>query len=217
MFAGISPKYDAMNSIMSLGLHRRWRSFAVRLLRLEKGDRALDLCCGTGDFSFPLRKAVGPEGAVVGLDFAAPMLERAQEKGAPMTLTLGDACVLPFGNESFDAIAIGWGLRNVADLEMCLRECCRVLKPGGRLVSVDMAVPENLLARFAARIVGGWVLPVLGAMVGERDAYTYLPKSTESFDSPEALAAKMTAAGFASPFIRRLFLGNIAIVRCIKP
>ncbi|RMG27086.1 MAG: bifunctional demethylmenaquinone methyltransferase/2-methoxy-6-polyprenyl-1,4-benzoquinol methylase UbiE [Armatimonadetes bacterium] len=217
MFESISPTYDAMNSVMSLGLHRRWRAYAVRLLALEPGDSALDLCCGTGDFAYPLRKAVGSQGAIVGLDFSAQMLARAKQKDAPMTPTLGDACALPFQEERFDAITVGWGLRNVADLDACLRECHRVLKPGGRLVSVDMAVPTNPVARLGARVVGGWILPTLGALVGRREAYTYLPKSTESFDSPESLARRMTQVGFTEPLIRRLFFGNIAVVRCVKP
>lgn len=213
LFAAITPTYDLMNSVMSLRLHHRWRRAAVRLLHLEPGARVLDLCCGTGDFAFPLRRAVGAGGVVVGLDFAEPMLKRARAKGAPMTPALGDACAVPFADASFDAVAVGWGLRNVPDLDACLVEAHRVLKPGGRLVSVDMALPTAAVPRAFALLVHRALIPALGFLVGNREAYTYLPRSTERFDSPEALAERMERHGFRNPVVRRLFMGNIAIVR----
>lgn len=185
----------------------------MRLLDLRRGDRVLDLCCGTGDFAFPLKQAVGPPGTIVGLDFAQPMLQRARRKRAPMTPTLGDACAIPFSSESFEAVTVGWGLRNVADLDACLCEIHRVLKPGGRLVSLDMAVPRAAIPRALATVVHRALIPLLGLLVGKREAYTYLPRSMERFDSPEALAERMERHGFRNPIVRRLFLGNIAIVR----
>lgn len=210
MFATITPTYDLMNSVMSLRLHHRWRRAAVAMLEIRPGDRVLDLCCGTGDFAFPLQKAGS---SIVGLDFAKPMLERARQKGAPLTPTLGDACAIPFASESFDAVTVGWGLRNVSDLDVCLTEIYRVLKPGGRLVSLDMALPEVALHRALAAFAHRFFLPALGALVGKREAYTYLPRSTERFDSPERLAERMIKHGFQNPALRRLFFGNIAIVR----
>lgn len=214
MFAAITPTYDLMNSMMSLRLHRRWRRAAAALLELKPGMCVLDLCCGTGDFAYPLREAVGATGTVVGLDFAEPMLRRAIAKGAPMNPTLGDACAIPFADGSFDAVTVGWGLRNVPDLDACLAETYRVLKPGGRIVSVEMALPKRGLPRALALFGHRVVIPFLGSLIGRREAYTYLPRSTEQFDSPEALAQRMMRQGFRSPYIHRMFMGNIAIVRC---
>jgi len=213
IFASITPTYDLMNSVMSLKLHHRWRGAAVALLDLRPGARVLDLCCGTGDFAFPLRDAVGANGAVVGLDFAEAMLRRAREKGARMTPALGDACAIPFADGSFDAVTVGWGLRNVPDLDTCLSEAYRVLKPGGQLISVDMALPTATIPRAFALLVHRALIPTLGTLVGKRQEYTYLSRSTEQFDSPEVLAARMERYGFRKPVVRRLFLGNIAIVR----
>lgn len=213
LFAAITPTYDLMNSVMSLRLHHRWRRVAVALLELRPGARVLDLCSGTGDFAYPLHQAVGPSGAVVGLDFAEPMLRRAMAKGAPLTPTLGDACAIPFGEASFDAVTVGWGLRNVPDLDSCLAEVYRVLRPGGRIVSVDMALPEAALPRALALFGHRAVIPFLGAVVGKLEAYTYLPRSTERFDTPEGIAERMVRQGFRNPYVRRMFMGNIAIVR----
>lgn len=213
IFAAITPMYDIMNSVMSLRLHHRWRRAAVKLLGLQPGARVLDLCCGTGDFAYPLREAVAATGTVVGLDFAEPMLRRAIAKSAPLTPTLGDACAIPFAEASFDAVTVGWGLRNVPDLDACLAEAYRVLKPGGRIVSVDMALPKRAMPRALSLFGHRVVIPFLGSLIGKREAYTYLPRSTEQFDSPEALAQRMMRQGFRNPHIRRLFMGNLAIVR----
>ncbi len=230
MFGSIARGYDRMNGLMSLGLHHRWRGFAVSRLALQPGGRALDVCCGTGDFMLPLRRAVGPTGRVVGVDFCLPMLEGAKEKlstsverGAwsgesQSTLALGDACRLPIGSGLFDAVSVGWGLRNVPDLDAALAEASRVLRPGGRFVSLDMARPRNPLVRGAAEFALRRVLPFLGKLLRlDGEAYAYLPESTLRFASRETLAAAMRRAGFDDVAYRDLMLGNLCVHWGRKP
>ena len=232
MFGSIARGYDRMNGLMSLGLHHRWRGFAVSRLELKPGDRALDVCCGTGDFMLPLRAAVGVEGRVVGVDFCLPMLEGARGKlsspPSPLSktshlergsdLALGDACRLPVASGVFDAVSVGWGLRNVPDLAAALGEAARVLKSGGRFVSLDMARPHNPIVRKAAEFGLRRVLPLLGKCLGlEGDAYAYLPESTLRFASRETLAAAMRRAGFVDVAIRDLMLGNLCVHWGRKP
>ena len=257
MFGSIARGYDRMNGLMSLGLHHRWRGFAVSRLNLKPGDRALDVCCGTGDFMPPLRAAVGPEGRVVGVDFCLPMLEGAKGKltrrdssplgkdrvgvttpfswerqrtedtktpplplprGRGSDFALGDACRLPIGSALFDAVSVGWGLRNVPDLDAALAEAARVLKPGGRFVSLDMARPRNAVVRRAAEFALRRVLPLLGKLFRlESEAYAYLPESTLRFASRETLAAAMRRAGFVDVATRDLMLGNLCVHWGRKP
>jgi demethylmenaquinone methyltransferase/2-methoxy-6-polyprenyl-1,4-benzoquinol methylase len=211
MFAEISPTYDLLNSAMSLRLHHRWRREAVRMLRLSQGDSALDVCCGTGGFAAPLRTAVGSSGRVFGVDFCLPMLQKGVEKRVPMALLTGDAGHLPIRSSAFDAVTVGWGLRNVSDLQSALAEIYRVLAPGGRFVSVDMAVPSSKTARWISGVVFRKGVPMLGALFGKRDAYTYLPESTLQFATREEQAELMKAIGFKNVIWKDLFLGNICI------
>ncbi|RYG19191.1 methyltransferase domain-containing protein, partial [bacterium] len=189
--------------------------------------------CGTGDFMLPLRKAVGPEGKVFGVDFCLPMLEGAREKlkatlpsPEPLpptpsprqatwrggTLALGDACRLPVASEAFDGVSVGWGLRNVPDLDAALGEAHRVLKKGGRFVSLDMARPRNAIVRKTAEFALRRALPVLGKLLRLGDeAYAYLPESTLRFASRETLAAAMERAGFVDVAYRDLMFGNLCV------
>lgn len=210
MFADIAPSYDLLNSLMSLRLHRRWRAFAVASLNLKPGESALDLCCGTGDFLIPLRKAVSANGLLVGSDFCLPMLDRARAKD-PAPLSLGDACQLPFASDSFDAVTVGWGIRNVPDIDRAHQEIFRVLKPGGRFVSLDMARPKGRVIRGFSEWTFNKVIPKLGAIFGKTQAYTYLPQSTQRFMSREQLRDSMAQAGFAHVTWRDLFFGNICM------
>jgi demethylmenaquinone methyltransferase/2-methoxy-6-polyprenyl-1,4-benzoquinol methylase len=217
MFAEIAPTYDLLNSFMSLRLHHRWRAFAVRQLRLTPGNSVLDVCCGTGDFMLPLRKAVGEEGRVCGIDFCLPMLKLAQTKRVPGEVGLGDACLLPVRSESLNGVSVGWGIRNVPDIDQAHRELFRVLKPGGRFVSLDMAVPRISIVRWASRLVCGTLLPRLGALFGKTDAYTYLPKSTERFMNRDDLKRSMERAGFTDVAYKDLFFGNVCVHWGTKP
>lgn len=218
MFSDIAPTYDLLNRLMSLNLHHRWRTFAVGRLGLTAGGKALDVCCGTGDFMVPLRRVVGSAGTVLGVDFCLPMLKAAQRKLAGASaLTLGDACALPVASERFDAVSVGWGIRNVPDIDAAHRELARVLKPGGRFVSLDMAQPRNRLVRAVSTIVCQTVLPRLGSLFGKIEAYTYLPKSTQRFWSREQLKASMEAAGLIEVRHHDLMFGNICIHWGVKP
>jgi len=215
MFSEIAGNYDRLNSLLSLNLHRRWRAAAVASLKLGPGDRALDVCCGTGDFAAELMKRVGKDGLVVGIDFALPMLEIARRKtDAPYSL--GDACALAIRSEQFDAATVGWGIRNVPDIDLAHREIVRTLKKGGRFVSLDMALPENGLIRFVSRLVFRICSPLLGTLFGSRSAYQYLPESTERFWSREELAASMRKAGLTRVRFRNFMFGNICMHWGIK-
>jgi demethylmenaquinone methyltransferase/2-methoxy-6-polyprenyl-1,4-benzoquinol methylase len=207
VFAEIAPVYDQANGLMSLGLHRRWREAAVRTLSPRQGSRVLDLCCGTGEFFVPLRRAVGGAGTVVGADVCRPMLERAAGRDPAALAVVADACRLPFPDETFDGATVGWGLRNVPDLSLCLAEAWRVLRPGARLVSLDTARPSGpawAAFRLATRLVG--------ASVGKPSAYEYLATSTAGFASPEALAGHFREAGFRATGHRSMFFGAIGMV-----
>lgn len=217
MFADIAARYDFMNGLMSLSMHKRWRAQAVSELNLKAGDSALDVCCGTGDFLIPLARAIGPKGLAAGLDYCEPMVRIAGKKTGSRMLALGDACALPITSSSVDAVTVGWGLRNLADLEGGLREMVRVLKPGGRLVSLDMARPRNPVVRRMSNLVCRTVFPMLGAIFGKREAYSYLPKSTQSFASPGELKALFEGAGLTDVRAKDLFFGNICLHWGRKP
>ncbi len=180
------------------------------MLHLAEGDAALDVCCGTGDFLVPLRSAVGPKGRVFGVDFAAPMLDLAITK-THEPVALGDACRLPVATSAVDAVTVGWGIRNVPDIPQALAEIARVLKPGGRFVCVDMAQPRNPLIRRVSRGVFHRMSPLLGRLFGQRQAYTYLPRSTDQFLSRIELAAAIERAGFDHVRYEDRMLGNICI------
>lgn len=211
MFAEISPTYDLMNSAMSMRLHHRWRRHAAAKLGLKPGDRALDICCGTGDFAWPLRRAATERGKVVGFDYCLPMLGVAVKKRAPMQVGVADACRLPVRDKSFDGVSVGWGLRNVASIEAVVREVHRVLREGGRFVSIDMAVPKSQVIRFVSRILFHRGVPALGALFGAKKAYAYLPKSTDSFESREIQSQLLREAGFKNVGHEDLFFGNICV------
>ena len=211
MFADISPTYDLLNSAMSLRLHHRWRTDAVNGLRLCYGDMSADLCCGTGDFGRALRNAVSPSGRIVGVDFCMPMLQIALRKPYAMGLSLGDAGAVPLRSSSFDGVAVGWGLRNVTDMGAALAEIVRILKPGGRFVCIDMARPKSALLRVLGRCVFNIVVPAMGSLFGKREAYTYLPKSTDRFTTREGLAEAMREAGLRNVRYEDRFFGNICI------
>ncbi len=211
MFAQIAPTYDAANSIMSAWGHKRWRSQAVAQIDLKLGESVLDVCCGTGDFLIAARERIGPDTSALGVDFCAPMLDIAAKKVDPNSrLTLGDALDLPVASDQFDAVTIGWGLRNVPDVGRAISEIARVLRPGGRFVCLDMSRPKGFMGRIGN--TGYHVLvPLLGRLLGQRDAYAYLPKSTERFPDANELSQMFSEAGFTNVQYRPIFLGLIAM------
>jgi len=221
MFDRIAGVYDLMNTAMTAGMHHRWRARTADWAGLSPGETALDACCGTGDLALELGRRVGPEGTVVGCDFSEPMLEAARRKAAQrgasqVRFEWADALELPYEDGSFDAATVGFGVRNLADLGRGLDELNRVLKPGGRLVILEITQPRRPpLAAFYSL----WfdrLVPLLGTVAGDRDAYAYLPQSVKRFPAPERLAAMMDAAGLER--IRYVVLagGIIAIHRGVS-
>ena len=203
MFDRIAPVYDAMNRLMTAGLDQRWRRLTVDAV-VRPGDRVLDACCGTGDLAIAGAQAGG---VVTGVDFSAPMLERARRKAPELEWVEGDALALPLEDGSFDAATVGFGVRNLADLDGGLRELRRVLRPGGRLAILEITRPQGVLAPFYRFWFDG-VIPVAGKVLPGGSAYTYLPASVRRFPEPQGLAKLMDAAGFGD--IRwRLFAGGI--------
>ena len=203
MFDRISPVYDAMNRTMTLGLDQRWRRATVAAV-VEPGDRVLDACCGTGDLAVAASRA----GArVTGLDFSERMLERARGKSSEVEWVRGDAQQLPFEDASFDAATVGFGVRNLEDLERGLAELRRILRPGGRLAILEITRPRGLLAPFYRLWFDGLV-PLLGKVLPGGSAYTYLPASVRRFPGPDELAGLLRGAGFDD--VRwRTFAGGI--------
>jgi len=215
MFDRIAGVYDLMNSAMTAGLHHQWRQRAVDRAQVGPGSDALDICCGTGDLALELRRRIGADGRVVGSDFSEPMLELARrksgERGLPVEFGWADALDLPYGDASFDALTIGFGARNLADLDKGLRETARVLRPSGRVVILEITRPQR---EPMASFYGLWfdrLVPLLGTFAGDPDAYSYLPESVRSFPEPRELAAKMDAAGFTEIHWLLLAGGIIAI------
>ena len=203
MFDRISPVYDLMNTVMTAGLDRRWRRATVAAV-VSPGDRVLDACCGTGDLAVAAERA----GArVVGLDFSAAMLARARRKSASVEWVEGDLLALPFADAAFDAATVGFGVRNVADLDAGLAELARVVRPGGRLGCLEITRPRGALRPFFS-VWFDRIVPLLGKVLPGGAAYTYLPASVRRFPGPQDLAAALERAGFAA-VSWRLFGGGI--------
>ncbi len=207
MFDRIAPVYDAMNRVMTVGLDRRWRAATVEQVVLP-GDRVLDACCGTGDLAVAALRAGA--GRVVGLDFSEAMLERARVKEPAVEWVQGDLLALPVDGESFDSATVGFGLRNVEDIEAALRELRRVLRPGGRLGILEITTPRGPLAPFY-RIWFDRVVPLLGRLLPGGSAYTYLPASVRRFPTPESLSDLLATSGFGKVRFRR-FAGGIVVL-----
>jgi demethylmenaquinone methyltransferase / 2-methoxy-6-polyprenyl-1,4-benzoquinol methylase len=216
MFDRIAGVYDLMNTAMTAGLHHGWRTRAADRAALREGDSALDLCCGTGDLALELRARVGSSGRVVGADFSERMLELANEKalerGMPdVTFEWADALELPYSDASFDAVTVGFGVRNLADLDVGVGEMARVLRPGGRLVILEITQPQKPPLSTFFSLWFDRIVPLLGRFAGDPEAYSYLPESVRSFPPPEGLAAIMDRAGFERIRYTILAGGIIAI------
>jgi len=203
MFDRIAPVYDAMNRTMTAGLDRRWRRATAEAV-VRPGDKVLDACCGTGDLAVA---AARTGGRVTGIDFSDRMLERARRKAPELDWVSGDVLALPFADGSFDAVTVGFGVRNVEDLQRALAELRRVLRAGGRLGILEITRPRGALAPFYRLWFDG-VVPLVGKLLPGGSAYTYLPASVRRFPAPDELAGMIVAAGFGD--VRyRLFAGGI--------
>jgi demethylmenaquinone methyltransferase/2-methoxy-6-polyprenyl-1,4-benzoquinol methylase len=195
MFDRIASVYDLMNSVMTAGLHHRWRSRAADLAAVGPGDRALDVATGTGDLAIALQRRVGEQGQVIGSDFSEQMLELARRKSSAVKFEWGNALELPYEDDSFDAVTVGFGARNFSDLPAGLSEMARVTRPGGRVVVLEITTPQRPPLSWFFRIWFDRVMPLLGRLAGDPDAYSYLPSSVRRFPGPAQLGSELAATG----------------------
>ena len=207
MFDRIAPVYDVMNRVMTAGLDLRWRRVAAEAV-VRPGDRVLDACCGTGDLAVAAARAGA--GEVTGLDFSPRMLERARRKLQSVTWLEGDLLALPFADSSFEAATVGFGVRNVADLERGLGELARVLVPGGRVAILEITTPRGPLAPFY-RLWFDRLVPLIGKVLKGGAAYSYLPASVRRFPGPDELAELLRRAGLEGVTYRTFAGGIVAL------
>ena len=217
LFAGIAPRYDFINDLQSFGLHRLWKRRLVQLARVRPGDRALDLCCGTGDVAFALARA-GAE--VTGLDFSEPMLAVAARRSATIPHSAfplphfqqGDALHTPFADASFDIVTISYGLRNLADFDAGLREMWRVARPGARLLVLDFGKPDNALWRALYFAYLRWGVPLFGRVFCRNaPAYAYIHESLQHYPAQRGVDAKLRELGCARPQLVNLLGGVMSL------
>jgi demethylmenaquinone methyltransferase / 2-methoxy-6-polyprenyl-1,4-benzoquinol methylase len=214
MFDSIAPVYDRMNTIMTAGMDGGWRRAAVRAANLGPGGSALDVACGTGKLTCALAAAVGPVGRVVGVDLAPAMIVEARRACGDLVqieFTEGNALALPVESGTFDAATIAFGLRNLASYENGFREMSRVVRPGGRVVCLELTTPRPKVFGRVYSALFGRMAPFVGTAFGKKDAYAYLPNSLQGFPAPEELAETMRSAGLVNVTVRRLGLGAVAL------
>jgi demethylmenaquinone methyltransferase / 2-methoxy-6-polyprenyl-1,4-benzoquinol methylase len=198
MFDRIARVYDRMNSVMTAGMHHRWRERAVDLAQIAPGARVLDVACGTGDLALELARRVGPGGEVVACDFSEQMLELARAKAVDkptVRVEWANALELPYRDDEFAAATVGFGARNFSDLQRGLSEMVRVVRSGGRVVVLEITTPTRPPLSTFYRVWFDRIVPALGRFVGDADAYTYLPSSVRRFPGPQELAATMERCG----------------------
>ena len=224
MFDAIAHRYDLLNHLLSAGLDRRWRRRAVAAAAAPAGGRVIDLCTGTADLAIAACRRDAPPGAVLGVDFAGAMLAIGRDKvraaglGGRVRLVRGDACRLPCASGTMDAATVGFGIRNVVDPALAVREIARVLKPGGRLAILEFGEPRLPVVRGAYLWYFRRVLPRIGRWLSRHaDAYAYLPASVHAFLGPDALAAVLRGGGFADVRVDRLALGVVYLYVARKP
>jgi len=202
MFDRIAGLYDRMNTVMTAGLHHQWRRRAADLAVLSPGDRALDVATGTGDLALELAQRVSPGGEVVATDFSERMLELARAKASARSVQVAEIVIrpanaldLPFDDDEFDAATVGFGARNFSDLELGLREMARVVRPGGRVVVLEITTPQKPPLSQFFELWFDRVVPALGRLAGDAQAYSYLPNSVRRFPGPRELAETMSRCG----------------------
>jgi len=209
MFASISRRYDRANTILSAGIHHRWRRRAVRRSGVQPGDAVLDCATGTGDLAIAFRRAVGETGRVVGTDFSPEMLELARTKAPDIAFGPADVTSLPYADAMFDIASIAFGIRNVAEPRRAIAEMARVVRPGGRVVVLEFGQPRSRLFGALYDLYRKRILPILGgAVTGQRAAYEYLESSAARFPSgPDFVALMRHSASFADILCEPLTLG----------
>jgi demethylmenaquinone methyltransferase/2-methoxy-6-polyprenyl-1,4-benzoquinol methylase len=217
MFDRVAARYDLLNSLMSAGLHHRWRERAADHARLGAGESALDVCCGTGDLTLELAGRIGSGGHVIGCDFSEPMLDLAREKAdareaAGVRFEWADALSLPYDAGRFDAVTVGFGIRNFADRDRGLREMARVLRPGGRLVILEFTRPRRFPFSTFYSLWFDRIAPIIGRISDDPEAYAYLAESVRSFPSPLGLAEKMDRAAGLEGIRYTILAGGIVTI-----
>ncbi|MDH7602510.1 MAG: bifunctional demethylmenaquinone methyltransferase/2-methoxy-6-polyprenyl-1,4-benzoquinol methylase UbiE [Armatimonadota bacterium] len=223
LFSSIASRYDLINSVLSLGRHKDWRRFAVSLIGPSQGDRALDVCCGTGDFAIELARAVGWQGAVKAIDCSEPMLEIARRKAEQAGLSQiefikGDARCLPFADNTFDCAVVGFGLRNIPNFDEAIAEMKRVVRPGGKVLSLEIFGLRGHWCSALWKLYFGTIGPILARILGgNTEAYRYLPQSVEYFATAEQMAREFAAQGLVDVQYRKLALGAVCIHVGTKP
>ncbi|MCK4777871.1 MAG: bifunctional demethylmenaquinone methyltransferase/2-methoxy-6-polyprenyl-1,4-benzoquinol methylase UbiE [Actinomycetia bacterium] len=224
MFNDIANNYDRLNNILSLGLHKRWKRLATNKLNINKGDRVLDVCSGTADMAIMLAKEVGNEGGAIALDFSNEMLQIGMEKALRenvrnvIQFIRGDAEELPFDDDSFDGITIGFGIRNVPHRERAFSEMSRVLKKGKRLACLEFSHPTFTPAKLAYDFYSFRLIPKIGRVISNNyEAYSYLPASIRSFPNQEELKITIEKCGFKDVFYKNLSCGIVALHVGEKP
>jgi demethylmenaquinone methyltransferase / 2-methoxy-6-polyprenyl-1,4-benzoquinol methylase len=217
MFSGIAHRYDLLNLVLSLGQERRWRRRAAQLTRARPGDRVLDACTGTGRLAAVLKRRVGAQGQVVGLDLTEAMLARARRRYAGVEFVMGDACHLPFDDDSFEAATMGFGLRNIDHHELALAELRRVLKPGGRAVILEFSQVSRTLRPWYSAYNRTMIPLVARALLGKASAYQYLTDSISAFPPPLVVTRWLREAGFDRAHYQRMAFGIVAIHIGVKP
>ncbi len=222
-FSKISKRYDLMNTILSLGMHKIWKRRAVKLGRLKKGDMILDLCGGTGDISMISGKYIGPEGMIILYDINRDMINRGIIKLSKVNrnknihFVIGDAEFVSFFDNSFDLVFVGFGIRNLENPEKGLREIHRVLKDGGRFIFIEFSMPESGAFARLYNLYSFYIMPYLGKIIaGSKEAYTYLPQSIREFYQPHEIVELLDAVGFSDISFTKILCGVSIIYEAIK-
>jgi demethylmenaquinone methyltransferase / 2-methoxy-6-polyprenyl-1,4-benzoquinol methylase len=211
MFTSLAGRYDLLNSVLSQGQDRRWRRRAAQLTRARPGDRVLDVCTGTGRLAALLHRRVGPSGEVIGVDLTEAMLEVARKRYPDVGFLVGDACQLPFPDRSFTAVTMAFGLRNIQDRQLAVRELARILRPGGRAVILEFSQVHSLLRPGYAWYSRTLIPPIARLILGRDSAYRYLTESIAAFAPPEEVSMWLQVAGFSSISVHRMTGGIVAI------
>lgn len=222
MFAAIARPYDRINSVLSLGLHHRWRHQAVAYSGMQPGAVVLDICSGTADLALAFTRRLGGDGRVVATDFCHPMLaygiRKAERRNRRLTFALADAHALPFRDMTFDCVSVAFGLRNVERLDTALREMYRLLRPGGVALVLEFGQPQGRILGSLYRVYSRYCLPRIGGWLsGHRDAYAYLPRTAAVFPAGARFCRAMAQENFCDVQARALSGGIVYLYRARRP